>query len=103
MDKGFIIKDGILTGYEGEESALAIPEGVTEIGEGAFSFCKNLEEITIPASVKRIGSSAFAYCDKLEKVVFKGDPKDIDVQGRRFLGLALRRGDGGQDIKRHLP
>ena len=36
-----------------------IPEGVTEIGEMAFFWCKNLEGVVIPEGVTEIGVSAF--------------------------------------------
>ena len=46
--------------------SVIIPDGVTSIGENAFSFCGRLTAITIPASVRRIHKKAFAYCTKLE-------------------------------------
>ena len=33
----FIIENGVLIKYKGSEEAVVIPNGVTEIGEGAFS------------------------------------------------------------------
>lgn len=39
---------------------VVIPEGVEEIGEGAFQFMDNIQEITLPASVRVIGDNAFA-------------------------------------------
>ena len=36
-----------------------IPNGVTKIGQNAFSGCKNITSITIPNSVTSIGSGAF--------------------------------------------
>lgn len=41
-------------------SRVVIPEGVTAIGEEAFSYCRNLSEVVIPASVNTIGWDAFA-------------------------------------------
>lgn len=37
-----------------------IPDGVTEISDGEFKGCKNLESIVIPDSVLEIGKSAFS-------------------------------------------
>ena len=39
-----------------------LPEGITEIGDGAFSYLYQLEKVNIPTSVERIGSEAFAHC-----------------------------------------
>lgn len=41
-------------------SRVVIPEGVTAIGEEAFGYCRNLSEVVIPASVNTIGRDAFA-------------------------------------------
>lgn len=38
-----------------------IEDGVTEIGDLAFSGCTNLNKITIPKSVEKIGKGAFLY------------------------------------------
>ncbi|MBD5447838.1 MAG: leucine-rich repeat domain-containing protein [Treponema sp.] len=47
---------------------LAIPDGVTEIGGGAFESCESLKSVSIPESVKKIGSVAFCGCESLESV-----------------------------------
>lgn len=46
-----------------------IPEGVTHIGQQAFSGCESLTEITIPASVKDLGEGAFIWCPTLTKIL----------------------------------
>lgn len=38
-----------------------IPEGITEIGEGAFYHCDRLTEISIPSTVRSVGRNAFSY------------------------------------------
>ena len=52
---------------------LVIPEGVTEIGDEAFSAydsysSEKLEKITLPSTLKKIGTKAFYYnaCEKIE-------------------------------------
>ncbi len=54
-----------------------VPDGVTEIGDGAFKNCKTLTKITIPDSVTRIGHNAFSGCTSLTSVTlpFVGDLK----------------------------
>ena len=45
-----------------------IPDGVINIGEGAFYECSNLTFITIPNSVTNIGSDAFHECSNLTSI-----------------------------------
>ena len=45
-----------------------IEDGVTEIGEWAFSHCTNLTNITIPNSVTSIGGCAFYECKSLKSI-----------------------------------
>jgi len=47
---------------------IIIPDGVAEIGYGAFRDCKNLTTVTIPDSVTKIESYAFQNCQKLTDV-----------------------------------
>ena len=39
----FIIEDGVLKEYVGEESDVVIPDGVTAIGDGVFDGCERLQ------------------------------------------------------------
>ena len=54
-----------LIAYRSKEKNYIIPNGVTNIGNRAFSECKSLTSIKIPNSVKNIGDSAFESCDNL--------------------------------------
>ena len=51
-----------------EITELVIPDGVTTIGNYAFSGCSSLTSVTIPNSVTSIGDFAFYGCDALESV-----------------------------------
>ena len=64
----FVIENGELLKYEGNDSKVVIPNGVTSIGDNAFSDCSKLESIVIPDSVTSIGWSAFSHCEQLKTV-----------------------------------
>ena len=51
-----------------ELTELSLPDGLTEIGQNAFSNCFGLRNITIPDTVNAIGAVAFAYCSNLSSV-----------------------------------
>lgn len=55
-----------------------IGSSVTEIGYDAFDGCESLEEITVPDSVLTIGSYAFSDCTSLEKVSLGNGVTQID-------------------------
>ncbi len=41
-EKDFIIENGVLIQYNGKDTSVQIPDGVTEIGDDAFRECENL-------------------------------------------------------------
>ena len=71
----YTVPDGVLN--IGDEAfafcknltGVMIPESVTSIGEGAFYACESLISITIPASVTSIGDMAFRNCESLTGVI----------------------------------
>lgn len=58
--------------YNCQLENIIIPESVILIGEGAFSYCKNLKNIEIPNNIQNIGGNAF-YNSKCTIVVEKFD------------------------------
>ena len=50
------------------DSAFAVPEGILVIGDGAFSHCENLTEVTLPDGLTTIGYEAFAWCGNLTEI-----------------------------------
>ncbi|MBR1779997.1 MAG: leucine-rich repeat protein, partial [Oscillospiraceae bacterium] len=50
-------------------TSVVIKDGITEIGDGAFSNINTPIKVTIPRSVTSIGSSAFSGCNNLTEVI----------------------------------
>ena len=62
---GMVIKNGILTKYNGSATKLVIPSGVSEIVDEAFLGRSSLTSVTIPDSVTSIGMYAFEDCKNI--------------------------------------
>ncbi len=102
---GYEYYDGVIYGYEGNETKLVIPDSIKEgeevkviaenafesndglesvvlpqklekVLDGAFSSCKNLKNITIPSSVKEIAPNSFKECTALVAVFYEGSESD---------------------------
>ena len=74
--KGFVIENNVLTKYEGTESVVTIPDGVTHIGDYSFKECKTITEVFMPDSVVSIGKYAFNKCVKLKEATVS---KNLEV------------------------
>ncbi len=66
--KDFEISGGRLIRYSGESDSVAIPDSVTEIGDGAFRSLP-IKEVSIPSTVFAIGRNAFWGCERIERIV----------------------------------
>ncbi len=75
---GFVIENGRLIKYEGSGGDVVIPDGVTEIGDRVFQYCRGLTEVVIPATVKRIGNGAFRNCENLRRAALGMRVEEID-------------------------
>jgi hypothetical protein len=73
----FQIENGVLVKYTGAGGDVVIPEGVTSIGESAFSHCEGLTSVVIPKGVTSIGTKTFCACTRLTKVVIPDGVKTI--------------------------
>ena len=64
-----------------------IPNSVTSIGDGAFSYCSSLHSVLITDSVISIGDCAFYGCFSLSEIVI---PSSVTSIGdRAFLGCSF--------------
>lgn len=72
------IGDYAFSGAAGIES-VAIPESVTCIGESAFSDCYSLKDAVVPRNVNSIGEFAFSDCYSLKSVNI---PENVSGIGR---------------------
>ncbi len=70
--------------YNLKIKSITIPDGVTYIGDSAFSGCTELKKINIPAGVTTIGMSAFLECSKLENITVSG--KNVEIGDWAFRG-----------------
>ena len=68
MDDYYSSVDQPWSGYYNQVHNVIIGEGVTSIGDYAFSDCSNLTTITIPSSVTTIGHHTFWRCESLTSV-----------------------------------
>ena len=71
-ENGYVIytngEERILVAYQGNETNLILPDGITAINKYAFQYCSGLTSITIPDSMTSIGSYAFYYCSGLTSI-----------------------------------
>ncbi len=63
--------------YSSEITAVILENGVTSIGDYAFSGCSGLTSVMIPGSVTSIGYQAFCNCTGLTSVTIPGSIADI--------------------------
>ena len=82
----YVISGGVLTKYTGEATDIAIPDGVTVIGEDAFDKTY-VEHVWVPASVQELKYRAFAS-SRLRTITFQDDDQHPS-QLRRIEGSVL--------------
>lgn len=67
-DSDFVIENGVLTKYNGNDTNVTIPKEVTVIGNHAFDSCTSIKSVTLQSGVTEIGMSAFLQCYNLTTV-----------------------------------
>lgn len=61
-----------------------IPDGATDVGEGAFKNCVGLQSVVIPDSVTKIWSSAFSDYTSLQSIEIVTQEKEPDLSLERI-------------------
>lgn len=81
---GLEIQGSVLVKYTGKSRTVIIPQGVTEIFDGAFQNNEIIAAVNIPQSVNIIGKSAFEGCKYLKTVTLPSEMEEI--YARAFFG-----------------
>lgn len=82
----FIIKDGVLETYLGQDEILRIPEGVVSVtSESIGKYPKNIKEIHCPHSLRHIGERFACACTNLEMIYMQPGLESIGYYA--FAGL----------------
>lgn len=76
VSNDFKVDNGVLVEYTGTGTEVTIPDGIVEIGVGAFEENTIVERVIIPEGVTYISPYAFYGCTALQEVVF---PSTIDT------------------------
>jgi len=65
---------------------VVIPEGVSEIGTGAFEDCDQLRTVFLPYTLKYVGDQAFAYCSNLNEIYCDASTPPLMMGDAAFEG-----------------
>ena len=76
-DSDFVIEDGVLEKYQGNEPVVIIPDTVKEIGYGAFAGNKTVLKVIMPDSVEKMDKAVFDGCENLMQIRFSHSLKEI--------------------------
>jgi len=69
-------------------TGVIIGNGVTDIGENAFSDCKSLTSVTIPNSITNIGKNAFSGCTGLTRVTLPANAGFSSIASNTFYNCS---------------
>ena len=76
VENAFIVVDGVLKQYIGNNETVNISANITSIGNYAFAY-SNVKNVTIGNNVTTIGQYAFAYCVGLQSLTIGDSVTDM--------------------------
>lgn len=78
-DSAFIISNGVLKEYVGDELNVIIPENVTRISNSAFENSKNIKTLELGSNVNEIEPRTFSSLSSLHKITVNTQNKAFEV------------------------
>ncbi len=101
-NKDFLIENGVLSAYSGDDEYVVIPEGVHKIDRMAFAFNNSIKTVFVPSSITFIDEMAFYQCTSLVEVFL---PDTINHIGEKaFAGCtSFARFFAPEKVKKILP
>lgn len=81
-----VVSDFMLAGTDLRH--VVLPEGVTDIGTGAFEDCTALKTVFLPASLITIGDRAFRYCSSLREIYSDAVTPPLTLDDDAFEGCS---------------
>jgi hypothetical protein len=73
------VEGTVLKKYRGNQTEVAVPNGITSIGDSAFADCSRLTSVTLPNSVTSIGMYAFNHCCNLTEITLPNSVTSIGM------------------------
>lgn len=67
---------------------VVLPEGVTDIEQGAFEDCSQLRTIFLPTTLRTIDENAFGYCSSLKEVYCDASVPPLMLGEETFEGIS---------------
>ena len=78
--------------HRDEIKKVVIENGVTYIGERAFSGCGNITSVEIPQSVLFIGAAAFRDCKALQEITLPNNPNNpLTIGSEAYIRTGIKR------------
>lgn len=108
--KDFVIKEGVLDKYIGNEQNVVLPQSVKTVQLYAFENCTELVNVTIPAGVIHLYRKSFDRCTNLESITVDEDNtefKSIDgvlysKDGKKLIFYPEGKKDSNFQVPNHV-